>query len=498
VSLKAFDRNLSFFDRTPDQGDLGKLLDAFGAQVIVGHPTFRNADNIGAELERGIRAAARSYAEDRVAFVVSDGTWTEDNPDRSTLDAARAGAEKALAELSETSRERILVTGSPYDGYRGDRTAGKGSALKLIFDELAFAPSVRKVILLDGDLRNDLDPWFAVFRRVEDVHRGGRPDRDFFVTAKYARHFVDASLTRFVVGPLTTLMGCYVPGGISGDIVLSAGAVARERDADWTADRRRYGTDIATTFDAIADPRTDIYEVYLGAKLHDITDEAKLSVMPGEVIGSALSRLVHYELKEQRITRLLQADVPLRRPVTWGPEATEIDFIDPGFTDVFDVDRKRRTLLDGFPRFEAAMKTVLSEETFQIVASAHRRLSAMDTSDGGPFRFLDVTRSLWIEMLYESIGFLLRTHDIETAKQCLNYLYTAAFLEFCREKITALGARTLGDVRGMQCALGVPPEQAKAFYRDEVDAVVEAMAVDFYRGRRRILHHRHQTLESRS
>ena len=71
-------------------------------------------------------------------------------------------------------------------------------------------------------------------------------------------------------------MGRYVPGGISGDIVLSQGAVAHERKAVWTEERRKYGTDISTTFDNIADDQTVIYEVYLGAKLHDITDEGKL------------------------------------------------------------------------------------------------------------------------------------------------------------------------------------------------------------------------------
>ena len=153
------------------------------------------------------------------------------------------------------------------------------------------------------------------------------PDRPFFVTARYARHFVDASLTRIVVGPLTTLMGRYVPGGISGDIVLSADAVAHEREAEWTVSRRKYGTDISTTFDNIADPRTVIYEVYLGAKLHDITDEGKLSVMPGEVIGAALERLLHWESTDGRVTARLRSTAM----TTSAPSARQSD-TGSGFT----------------------------------------------------------------------------------------------------------------------------------------------------------------------
>lgn len=58
--------------------------------------------------------------------------------------------------------------------------------------------------------------------------------------------------------------------------------------------------------------------MYLGAKLHDITDEAKLSVMPGEVIGSALGRILHYENQDGRVTRQIKEDIPLKRPETWG------------------------------------------------------------------------------------------------------------------------------------------------------------------------------------
>lgn len=487
MSLDKVEKGLFQGGCVPKEGSLGMLLDEFGAQVVVGHPTFQNQDNIGQELAKGIKAASEVYSGEKVAFVVSDGTCRIDSQDESTMIAALDGGSRTLRELSSEAREHLLVAISPYDGYQGDRTPGKGSALKLIFDELAFCPTVRKVILLDGDLRNDLKPWFHVFSRVEKAHRAQRGQRDFFITARYARHFVDASLTRFVVGPLTTLMGEYVPGGISGDIVLSAGAVRHERDAQWDEHRRRYGTDIATTFDNIADPETDIYEVYLGAKLHDITDEAKLSVMPREVIGSALTRLLHYENQDGRVNRQIHEEIPLKRPYVWGPERTGIDFIDPGYTDVFDVDRKRTTLVENFPLYEKAMEKVLNPESIVKLRQAYARMTNLSGDDSDPFEFLGVSRDLWIDILYQSIGFLLASQDIETVSSCLNYLYTAAFLEFCREKIKSLGGQTLGEVRLMQKSLGVPPQQARSFYKSEVDDIVDRLAQAFYKGRRKIL-----------
>ncbi|MEW6673464.1 MAG: hypothetical protein AB1427_17355 [Thermodesulfobacteriota bacterium] len=469
------------------EGELGEILARFKAEIVVGHPTFQNADNIGKELAGGLKAAGEVYPGNKIAFIVSDGTCRMDLPDGTTLDAALEASAEIFQQLGPPASKNLLVAAVPYDGYKNDRTPGKGSALKLIFDEVGRCPAMTMLILLDGDLRNDLKPWFTVFRQIHNAHRADNKGKDFFITARYARHFVDASLTRFVVGPLTTLMGTYVPGGISGDIVLSAGAVRHERSAHWDEHRRRYGTDIATTFDNIADPDVVIYEAYLGAKLHDITDDTKLSVMPGEVIGAALDRIMHFESTGGRLRRILRDDVPVNRPVIWGAERTGIEFIDPGFTNVFSVDVKRNILIEKFNRFKDPMREVLLPDTFAAIQQSYYRLTGLPTGDDDPFEFMGVTPRLWIDVLYQSIAYLLSRQDAETVKLCLNYLYTAAFLEFCREKLIELGAVTFGDVRRMEPALGVPPEKAQEFYRHRVDRRVEKMALEFYGGRKKIL-----------
>lgn len=468
------------------EGELGELLSRSKTEIVVGHPTFQNADNIGKELAGGLKAVTEVYPGRKIAFIVSDGTCRIDAPDNSTLAAALEASAETFRQLGPSLSKNMVVAAVPYDGYKNDRTPGKGSALKLIFDEVGRCPTMTKLILLDGDLRNDLKPWFTVFRRIQATHQTDHKNKEFFITARYARHFVDASLTRFVVGPLTTIMGEYVPGGISGDIVLSTGAVRHERDADWDEHRRRYGTDIATTFDNISDPDVVIYEAYLGAKLHDITDDSKLSVMPGEVIGAALGRIMHYQEKDGRLMHILEGDLPVKRPTTWGTDRTGIAFIDPGFTNVFNVDAKRNILIEKFNQFKAPMKKVLMPDTFASIEKSHSRLADMPARDTDPFELLGVTRPLWINILYQSIAYLLSKQDTETIKLCLNYLYTAAFLEFCREKMMQLGALTFGDVRRMQPSLGVPPEKAQEFYHREVDRVVEKMAMEFYDGRRKI------------
>ncbi len=468
----------------PGVGQLATLWRDFGAGVVVGHPTFRNEGAIGRLLADGVRGAAANFPGRKVSFVVSDGTFTAASSDTSTMDAAQAAALEVLDSLTGQQRQQVQVVVTPYEGYGGDATPGKGSALKMIFDEMERCPATL-LVLADGDLRNDMARWQGVFARVERQHRERHGDRPFFVTARYARHFVDASLTRFIVGPLTTLMGRYVPGGISGDIVLSAGAVAHERQSAWTEARRKYGTDISTTFDNIAHSDTVIYEVYLGAKLHDITDEAKLSVMPGEVIGAALERLLHWERTESRVSRCLAPEHELVELQIWGPGQTGIGFVDPGHTDVFDVDAKIATLRDRFADFESDIRQVQGDEVADRVAA---RVEALGVSGGGEaeLAFLGVDARTWTEMMHRAVAHLLVHGQVDPCKRCLGYLYTAAFLEFVKDRLADLGFRSLDQVRQAQANLGVAPDRAEAFYDQEVDQVSRDLAMGFFQGRQRI------------
>jgi hypothetical protein len=471
----------------PQPGELSALWQRFGAQVIVGHPTFRNVDTIGRQLAEGIAGAKESFGGRRVSFVVSDGTCTSESSDTSTIDAALDGASRALDDLDEQHRSLVQVVATPYEGYGENRVPGKGSALKMVFDEMEHCQA-ELLILLDGDLRNDMAAWQGVFARVEQQHRRDRAGQPMFVTVRYARHFVDASLTRFIVGPLTTLMGRYVPGGISGDIALSASAVAHERQSTWTAERLKYGTDIATTFDNIADPQTAIYELYFGAKLHDITDEGKLSVMPGEVIGAALERLAHWESIDGRVTRRLEDPASaLDEIVVWGPERTGISFIDPGATDVFDVDAKISGLVNRFDSFAPDIERVEGSEFYRDLSAQQDKLKALQRDGSKELAFLGLDADRWIEALHRAVAFTLAGGELDAAKRCLNYLYTAAFLEFVKDRLAELGHHTVDDVRRAQAELGVPADRAEAFYRDRVDKPVRDLALEFFARRARIV-----------
>jgi hypothetical protein len=448
-------------------------LAEFDPEIIIGHPTFHCEDNIGSLVYRDLESARKVFNDNRVAVIIADGTYNDKSNDTSNIEAAITGAKKALSGFTDQETKNVLVYAGPHEGYDSAHfSPGKGNAFKMIFEEME-ATRAKAILLLDGDLRNDMTPWQRVYKKVIAHHEKHYPGEDFFVTARYARHIVDASLTRNVVGPLTTLMGSYVPGGISGDIMFDA--------------RRNYGTDIATTFDNIADPNTRIYEVYLGAKLHDVTDDAKLSIMPGQVIGAALERILYYEDLDTRITHRIENDVPLEKIVVWNSDQTNIDFINPGTTNVFNIDAKRNALADKLDNFKGDIKKVLRPSSYEEIISNHKILTDSINSKTDEIVLMSISQERWIELLYEVTGYVMVTKDIESSKKALNYLYTAAFVEFCSEKLKDLGYTTLSAVRDIQENLGIGDSKAKAFYSEKVDKVVKALALRFYQGRSRII-----------
>ena len=104
------------------EGELGELLSRSKTEIVVGHPTFQNADNIGKELAGGLQAAAEVYPGRKIAFIVSDGTCRMDSPDDSTLVAALEASAETLQQLGPFISKNIVVAAVPYDGYKNDRT----------------------------------------------------------------------------------------------------------------------------------------------------------------------------------------------------------------------------------------------------------------------------------------------------------------------------------------------------------------------------------------
>jgi hypothetical protein len=209
--------------------------------------------------------------------------------------------------------------------------------------------------------------------------------------------------------------------------------------------------------------------------------------MPGQVIGAALERILYYEDLDTRITHRIENDVPLEKIVVWDSDQTNIYFINPGATNVFNIDAKRNALADKLDNFKGDIKKVLRPSSYEEIISNHKILTDSINSKTDEIVLMSISQERWIELLYEVMGYVMVTKDIGSSKKALNYLYTAAFVEFCSEKLNDLGYTTLSAVRGIQENLGIGNSKAKTFYSGKVDKVVKALALRFYQGRSRII-----------
>ena len=82
MPLESLGHNVYRGNLDAETGVLADVWSAFRPDVVIGHPTFHNADNIGRQLADGIQGAVEVFGDKRVAFVVADGTYTRASGDR--------------------------------------------------------------------------------------------------------------------------------------------------------------------------------------------------------------------------------------------------------------------------------------------------------------------------------------------------------------------------------------------------------------------------------
>lgn len=229
------------------------------ADLIVGIPSFRNAQTIGHVASTVVRGLREHFPDAAVALINADGGSTDGTPDR--VREAAAG---------------IPVAVGRYVG-----PSGKGSAFRAIF-ECAVALDARACAVVDSDLRSITPEWIA--RLLGPIVRA---EADY-VAPLYARHKHDGTITNSVAYPLTrALYGLRVRQPIGGEFGFHSDlARAYLAQPVWDGDVARFGIDIFMTTTAIA-RHARLAQAFLGAKVHDPKDPAAdLGPMFTQVVGT--------------------------------------------------------------------------------------------------------------------------------------------------------------------------------------------------------------------
>ena len=368
--------------------DLKPLLEAIGsADLLVGIPSFNNANTIGRVVQAVGAGLAKYFPEAKAVLVNSDGGSSDGTPE--TVEKSTMDLQSILVAHRVNPLNKIVT---PYHGI-----PGKGSAFRLIF-EIAQALKVRACAVVDADLRSITPDWIELLLRP--VYKEGYD----YVAPYYRRHKYDGTITNGIVYPLTrALYGQRIRQPIGGEFGFSGELAGYFLTQDvWGTDVARYGIDIWMTTTSIA-RGCKICQAYLGAKIHDPKDPAAdLSAMLSQVVGSTFSLMEKYADRWKAVGQ--SESVPI-----FGFE------YEVGLEPVpVNVERMIKAFELGRSELTAVWSEILSPETLD-------GLKSVKLTESGP-GFSD---ALWVRVVYE---FALAFHRRVMAQEHLLKSFTPLYL----------------------------------------------------------------------
>jgi hypothetical protein len=251
-----------------------KVQEIGEAEILVGIPSYNNADTIGHVVRAVSVGLAKYFRGGRAVLVNSDGWSSDGTPDVVARTVVDFGA--MLISDRQSTLHKIIT---PYHGI-----PGKGSAFRTIF-EIARRLNAKACAVVDADLRSITPEWIELL--VRPVLEEGYD----YVAPYYLRHKYDGTITNSIVYPLTrALYGQRIRQPIGGDFGFSGRLAGHYLEKHvWESDVARFGIDIWMTTEAIASGAR-VCQSFLGAKIHNPKDPvADLSSMLVQVVGAVLA-----------------------------------------------------------------------------------------------------------------------------------------------------------------------------------------------------------------
>jgi glycosyltransferase involved in cell wall biosynthesis len=398
-----------------DTDGLAEVRRVGNADLMVGIPSFSNAETIGYVVRAATAGMVQYFPELKPILVNSDGGSPDDTPRVAVSTESPEYLEQVILVSPRHKLQRITFT------YQG--TSGKGTAVRALF-EVARELKVKAMVMVDSDLRSIVPEWIELL--AGPILKGGYD----FVAPMYARYKYDGTITNNISYPLTrALYGTRIRQPIGGDFAVSGDLVSRYLELD-TFDEltARFGIDIWMTHSAINEGFA-VCQARLGAKIHDAKDPASdLGPMFRQVVGTLFKLAGHYEDRWLRV----RGSHPI-------PEY--------GFERVVapeEISVNHAKLIDNLEGARLTQRDVWAE---MLAPEQLDRVMALDC-DGPPdqFRF---TAELWIRCLYDTlVAFHRPDADREQLLAALTPLYfgrTAGFISDTLDMTTDQAERVIDD-----------------------------------------------------
>ncbi|MCG6922974.1 MAG: glycosyltransferase [Acidobacteria bacterium] len=401
--------------KVPLEPHVRKQLEDLGSvELLVGIPSYNNADTIG-HVVRAAAAGLAKYFPGRSAVIVnSDGGSSDGTAE--VVAKAELSSPGAILVSHPVSTVQKIVT--PYHGI-----PGKGSAFRTVF-AIAEELQAKACAVVDSDLRSVTPEWFELLL-------GPIVAQDFdYVAPMYLRHKYDGTITNSIVYPLTrALYGREVRQPIGGEFGFSGRLAAHYLARPvWETDVARFGIDIWMTTTAIADG-FKVCEGFLGAKIHDPKDPgADLAAMLVQVVSAVFDLMETYEDRWKEVQGA--EDVPLFGfPHEVGLEPVRVN-----------VGRMIGIFRQGVRDLGEVWAQALDEKTLAEV-------SALGTEEEDSFHFPD---RLWVRVIYDyALAYRRRALPREQLLRALVPLYLGRTASFVSQNMDSGAEAVEGSIRAL-------------------------------------------------
>jgi hypothetical protein len=362
-------------------------LDDRPVDLVVGIPSYNEADNIDFVVEQVAQGLEKYYPHLNTAIINADN-------------ASQDGTKDVFLRAESGAIPKVYLSTAP-------GVEGKGNNFYNLFTYLSkYQPRV--VVVVDADLRSIRPSWPHTL--AEPIINGYD-----FVAPLYSRNEYDGTITNHLCYPLIyALLGKKIRQPIAGEFAFSARLMEHWRSQRWGRNVRQYGVDIFMATQAIlGDFRLAL--VGLGSKVHK-PSSPKLGKMFTQVVDTLFDSLL--KSKERWSRDWIKVETPPvygRAPSLPAPQQLPIDY----------KDLKRQAARE-FTSSQSFIVHILQPETgekIQEMFRAHRfRLSAL----------------MWMNLVYDFLCSYDRAPDrageLRVIK-ALKPLYLARVVSFIRETL---------------------------------------------------------------
>ena len=345
--------------------------------VVVGIPTYNEADNIGFVV-RQVDTGLRKFYPDKKALIIDcDGRST----DRT----------KPVFLNTETFAEKMFIE-------TAGRKSGKGNVFKLLF-KLVKKMKPEATMVVDADLKSIEPDWVRLL--VGPILSGYD-----YVTPVYVRERYDGTITNHIAYPLVyALFGRDLRQPIAGDFAFSTKLAEYWLRQKWTREAGKYGIDIFMTGHAILGG-FDICQASLGRKIHR-SSEPRLSEMFLEVVKTLFDMILN---NKDRLKKIPIADEEKVFGIKTLPEPRKLK---PNSQNILQL------ALMEYQKEE--MKNYLSKETFEEVNPMFFR------------REINIDEELWARIVYDLLYSYFSRREKNDVVRTMRPLYFARVYTFFKQ-----------------------------------------------------------------